>query len=283
MRLLNVGSIRCFLLKDGTFQYPKATLDSEQARTILGDLPDEVPIPYTAMLLDNGTQRVLLDTGAGPLGPFTGRLQSQIHEAGYTPDLIDMVFITHAHADHIGGLLNEDGRFAYPNARLLMARAEWEFWLSLSLSGKLGTGQLMGIPPLEDLMHQWLKRYLFPLADRVELLDGEREISRGVNAFAAPGHTPGHMGVALASGGEQALYVADAFLLPEQVKCPEWNLIFDTDRPTLVNTRRQILDRASADRCRVIAFHFPSDGFVSQQGNDFTWEPAHESQETPSD
>ena len=60
MRVLNVGSIRCFLLKDGTFQYPKATLDSEQTKAILGDLPEEVPIPYTAMLLDNGTQRRLL-------------------------------------------------------------------------------------------------------------------------------------------------------------------------------------------------------------------------------
>jgi len=275
VHVLNVGSIKCFLLKDGIFQYPKAILDSEQARAILGDLPEEIPIPYTAMLLDNGTHRILLDTGAGPLGPDTGRLLSQVCEAGYTPDLIDTVFITHAHADHIGGLLNEDGRFAYPNAKLLMARAEWEFWLSLSLSGKLGTGALMGIPPLEDLIHQWLKRYLLPLADRVELLDGEREISQGVNAFAAPGHTPGHMGVALASGGEQALYVADAFLLPEQVKHSEWSLIFDADRPALISTRRQILDRASTDHCRIIAFHFPSDGFVSQQGSGFRWEPAH--------
>jgi glyoxylase-like metal-dependent hydrolase (beta-lactamase superfamily II) len=166
-------------------------------------------LPYTALLIDGPDQTILVDTGAGPLDPHSGMLGGSLREAGFRPEQVDTVLLTHARADHIGGLLTQNGEPAFPNATVMISRLEWEFWLSVCVSGRLGAGEVIGVPMIEQLMKQWLENYLFPLSDRIKLVKGDHELDRGIKARPTPGHTPGHLSVEVSSRDKSLVYFAD--------------------------------------------------------------------------
>ena len=86
--------------------------------------------PYPSLVIDTGRERVLVDTGAGNLAPTTGQLLPDLRAAGIEPESIDIVVITHGHADHIGGIVTADGKLAFPRASYVMWSTEWDFWTS---------------------------------------------------------------------------------------------------------------------------------------------------------
>ena len=135
-----VGEFDCTIVNDGTYSYPQpgkllfddVPLDRLAAALERYDIDldawDVYVSPYPSLVIDTGEQRVLVDTGMGPLVPTTGNLRRNLMAAGFRPDEIDIVILTHAHPDHIGGNLDEEGKPAFPNARWVMGRSEWEFW-----------------------------------------------------------------------------------------------------------------------------------------------------------
>ena len=90
--------------------------------------PDKVLSPYTCLLIETGRHVVLVDTGAGESSPTTGAIRARLEVAGIRPKDVDTVILTHAHPDHIGGVIDCTGRAAYPNARYVLSEREWEFW-----------------------------------------------------------------------------------------------------------------------------------------------------------
>jgi glyoxylase-like metal-dependent hydrolase (beta-lactamase superfamily II) len=258
--LFRVGEFSCLAVADGENTYPGVAILPPEA-----DPPAEMQVPYTALLVDTGRQRVLIDLGAGPVGPATGRLPQSLADAGVALDAIDLVVLSHAHPDHIGQLL--------PRAEYVMLRAEWDFWTDDATRAKLAAGALYGLQPLEQLIAEWLSTYLAPLRDRIGLLDGDTEVAPGILVIPAPGHTPGHAAVLISSGRQQLLYVADAIVHPAQIAHPDWTTPFDLDRGLTVRTRRQLLDRAAADRCLVFPFHFPLPcaGEVTSRHGAYEW------------
>jgi glyoxylase-like metal-dependent hydrolase (beta-lactamase superfamily II) len=255
-----IGDFSCLAVADGQRTYPGAALLPPEA-----DPPAELQVPYTALLVDTGTQRVLIDLGAGPLGPDTGRLPQSLAAAGVALDEIDLVVLSHAHADHIGQVL--------PRAEYVMLQTEWNYWTDETTQAKLAAGQLYGVPEVEQVMGAWIRKYLEPVRDRVRLLDADTEVAPGILVFPAPGHTPGHAAVLISSGRRQLLYVADAIVHPAQVHHPDWTMPFDLDPALTVRTRRQLLDRAAADQCLVFPFHFPLPcvGAVSSRNGLYEW------------
>jgi glyoxylase-like metal-dependent hydrolase (beta-lactamase superfamily II) len=235
-------------------------------------VPEQVLVPYTPLLVDTGSHRVLIDTGAGPLAPSTGHLEESLSRAGFRASDIDVVILSHAHPDHIGGLAREDGTARFPNARVLMSRREYDFWHSADLRSRLGSGAVYGSPELESLMGGWIERYLPLVRDRIEWLTDEAEIVPGIAAVDAPGHTPGHLGVAISSGTESLLFPGDALIMPNQVVHPDWTSIFDLDAQTLIATRRRLLDRAATDRSIVFNYHFGEAGCFGRRGTQFECE-----------
>ena len=265
---------RVIEVSDGIFDYPReALLPPEAPEGLVAAYPPVFPVPYRPLLVDTGGMKILLDTGAGPLGPSTGQLQKHFTHTGLAPAQIDMVVLSHAHADHIGGLLDSAGQPAFPNARLVIARTEFEFWRNSGIREQLGTGSVYGSAMLESVIRDWFEKYLLPFEDQLELVDSDAEVAPGVRLVAAPGHTPGHSAVRIQStDGPDVLFTADAFALPDHIAHPEWTSSFDLDRELTVQTRHRLLELAAAEDCVVIHYHIGSPGRVVRREQGFEWQ-----------
>ncbi len=268
---IRVGHFQCFPIADGDHLYPRVALYGDDPERTTG-VPEQIVVPYTPLLVDTGSHRILIDTGAGPMAPSTGHLEENLSRVGFKGSDIDVLVLSHAHPDHIGGLVRDDGTLRFPNAKVLMSQAEYDFWHSTDLRSRLGTGSVYGSSELENLMVGWLDRYLPPVRDRLEWLAGESEIAGGIVAIDAPGHTPGHLGIAISSGSESLLYAGDLLLMSNQVVHPDWTSMFDTDIQKLISTRRRMLDRAAADRSIVFHYHFGEAGRFGRCGAQYEWE-----------
>ena len=217
-----LDEITCHVISDGGMDYaleqvyPDAPRE-EVSAGLAGRLnaQGKVPLPYRCVLVETPTQKVLVDSGLGPyatsMGAPAGRLLDNLRHAGFSAADVDVVVLTHAHPDHIGGLV-DSGRLVFPNARHVMSALEWKHWTS--------EDQLARMP--EGLAEP--ARAILPLvgeADVLDLTDGESEVVPGVRLMPAPGHTIGHCVVMLESGGQQAVFLADALLDELQLAHPQ--------------------------------------------------------------
>jgi glyoxylase-like metal-dependent hydrolase (beta-lactamase superfamily II) len=278
-----VGTFQCILIKDGVYAYPQpaqmffANAPKEFLEQVLREHSidpqrwDACVCPYPSLLIVTGRHQVLVDTGAGNLHPTTGNLIPNLRLEGIAPEDIDTVILTHCHRDHIGGTTDGEGKPAFPNARYVMWRDEWEFWTAAEPDW--GPQQIA-----EDIKRRWLaftRDKLPPIRDQLDLVDREGEIVPGISAVPAPGHTPGHMAVAVASGDAQLLCISDAAIHPISVEHPDWHPVFDLAPDRAVASKRRLLQRAAADRALVHGAHFPFPGlgYVIQKGNAWQWLP----------
>ena len=280
MHTFHVGEVTCMALCDGTLAYPIAMVTgglSEEEQAHLTSQYDaaegHVKIPYTALLVETARERILLDTGAGPLGPDTGRLPSLLESRGIAAESIAAVVLTHGHPDHVGGVTDASGRPRFPNARHIMGAAEWRFWTDEATLEKCARNELYGLGLFDQIIGEGARKYLPPLASRLEPVESEVEISPGVRVAPSPGHTPGHLAVIIASGREQCLFVGDAFVMPLQAERPEWNLPFDLWPDQATATRRALFDRAASEEMLVFAYHcpFPPLGRIERRGTAWHW------------
>jgi glyoxylase-like metal-dependent hydrolase (beta-lactamase superfamily II) len=280
-----VGALECVVVSDGSYVYhepapvlfanvPKAKLGPALRRHGLRlETWHEMVSPYTGLLVKAGGRRVLVDTGANGLASTTGKLVDSLRTEGIGPPDIDVVILSHAHADHVGGFTDVDGKPAFPNASYVMLRDEWEFWTETPNLDHLQLSQF-----IKDLILRFAREKLPPVREQLWLVDRETEVVPGVHVIPAPGHTPGHLAVALTSGNEQLLYLGDAVLHPVHLAHPHWYAAVDIVADQVESTRRRLLERAVADGALVHAFHFPFPclGHVTRHGDAWQWEPRAE-------
>jgi glyoxylase-like metal-dependent hydrolase (beta-lactamase superfamily II) len=269
-----LGSFTCWSVSDGGHTYTVESLfanvpaeEAERALRRLGQPADSITTPYTHLLVDTGDHRVLADMGAGAFFDTTGRLPANLRSAGIDPGQVNVVVVTHAHPDHIGGVLDREGKLAYPNAHYFIGRDEYAFWTSDLALEKWPPDWVMGI-----------RENLKVMEDRLSLVEREGEIVPGVSVIPAPGHTPGHMVVSFQSGGEELLYVGDAALHTLQLEHAGWlpQPIFWLDPGQAAASQRRVFDRAAACGALVIGQHFipfPSLGRVVRLGEGWQWQP----------
>ncbi len=259
-----IGDYACWTLADGELTYSGSTILPPEALP-----PERMSVPYVAMLVDTGSTRVLMDAGAGTLGPNTGRLQESLASTGFSPEDVHTVVLSHAHPDHIAGVQQ------FPNAAVVMMRSEFEFWTAAETQAKLEAGEMYRLGAAEQLlMAASVRNHLLPARDRLRLLDRPTEVAAGLLVFPAPGHTPGHAAVLVSSGRQQLLFVGDAIVHPAQFDHPEWVCAFDLCHEETVRTRRQLLERAAADQCLLAGYHLPQVGGVTARRAAFYWEAA---------
>jgi glyoxylase-like metal-dependent hydrolase (beta-lactamase superfamily II) len=275
----NVGSIRCTVLSDGYVAYPVSWFfpnadpgELQHALEARHQASERVLSPYTCLLIETGRHTILVDTGAGEYSTTAGAIQARLEVAGIRPRDVDTVILTHAHPDHIGGAIDMIGRPAFPHARYILSEIEWEFWTAV----RADLTRLRVPEDAKSGIHAMARRCLGPLRHQIEPVDRETEVVAGITVIPAPGHTPGHLAVLIASEGESLLNLGDAAVHPLHLEQPDWQNGFDLAPDTAVATRRQLLERAVAENMHLMAFHFPfpSVGCVAAvEGNAWKWTP----------
>lgn len=270
------------VVNDGTFAYPHpaeiffANAPKERLEQVLRehnlDLRqwEHYVSPYPSLVIYTGQHRVLVDTGADGMAPTTGNLIENLRAGGIRPEDIDVVIVTHGHPDHIGGNIDSEGKPAFKNARYVMWKDEWDFWMS-----KPDLSQMQVDEQIKQLLVTFARNNLPPIEGQVDLVEQESEIVPGINAVSAPGHTPGHMAVAISSEGENLLCFSDAAIHPIHLEQPDWYSVFDLAPEQALASKRRLMERAVIEEALVFAFHFsfPGLGHIVQRGEEWQWRP----------
>jgi glyoxylase-like metal-dependent hydrolase (beta-lactamase superfamily II) len=236
---------------------------------------DKVIHTYTPTVINTGSKLVAIDTGLG-LGTYAqskgalGQYQTNLKAAGIDANTIDVVIISHFHGDHINGLIGPDNKPIFPNAEIMVPESEWAFWMDESNVSKLpepAKGQIKNPA-----------RVFGALGNKVTKYQDKQVLVPGITAVSSPGHTPGHFSHLVSSGNGTLLVQADitAGAASLFVRNPDWQFVFDTDRPQAVATRKKLYDMAATDRIMVQGYHlaFPAVGYIEKTGNGYRHVPA---------
>jgi len=221
-------------------------------------------------LIDTGEQVILVDAGAGPdFQDSAGRIEASLEAAGYSPEDVGLIVVTHGHPDHVWGILDDAGKAPrFPHAEYAINAAEWRFWTEEKLADRL--------PEAQKPMARGARKNLTAVSARTTRANPDAEVAPGVRLFPAAGHTPGHSGVMVESGAQRLLIVGDALTHPYiSFEKPDWHFGFDMDGEQAVATRKQILEMAASEDMRIALYHapFPGVGRVARLGTAFRFIP----------
>ena len=271
-----LGDAEVTVVSDGQLPLgpPKGTfigVPDEDVRKMLSDnflSPDNVVLEQNSPIVNTGDKLILFDTGMGTaknFGPTTGRQQKSMAEAGIKPEDIDAVVFSHAHIDHIGGVVDANNKVLFPNAQYYIAQNDFDFWTD---EGKMGSG-------LKDFVVH-ARKNLLPIRDRLVFFKDGQEILPGVQAMAAPGHTVGHHIFMVTSNGKSFAFLGDlthhAVLLLEK---PRMQFSYDTDPQQAAETRVRLLTTLAANKTPVMSYHYawPGYGHIAKTGDGFRYYP----------
>jgi glyoxylase-like metal-dependent hydrolase (beta-lactamase superfamily II) len=259
-----IGQLEAVALKDGGMALPANdakqspwtnTAEVSALLTAAGQADGQIHLSIQPLLVRDGDRVVLIDTGAGGQMGTEGKLQASLAAAGVQPSQVTDILISHAHGDHLGGLVGADGRLAFPNAVIRMSAPEWEF-------AKAGAAEA-GAEAL-----------VAAITPKVETFAPGAQVTPSITAVPLAGHTPGHTGYRIVSGEDRLLYFGDAMHSPLiSVQRPEWVNGWDSDAAAAVATRQRLLNRAASQDLRLYGVHFPFPGLgrVQRKDDGFVW------------
>jgi glyoxylase-like metal-dependent hydrolase (beta-lactamase superfamily II) len=265
---LKVGDLEVTALYDGTGVFDphwlngtKATMDGVVKG--LHEDPHMLDVVDTGFLVNTGKQLILVDAGAGIWwgGGALGRLAGSLRSAGYSPEEVDLVLLTHLHSDHVGGLTTQDGKRVFPNADVYVAKAESDFWLSPDIAAKAPKDAQPFFQSAQAIAAPYIK------AGKWHTFSGSEPIVDGLQLVPLPGHTP----------GQKILFWGDIVHAQRvQMQHPEVTAIFDIDQTAAAATRRQLLPKLASEDVLIAVPHssfFPPLGHLRKEGSGYSWAP----------
>lgn len=258
----SVGSFSVTVISDGTLSLPLSFVlpetDRKDVEGLLGtgpQLEDALRSQVNVALVKAGNATLLVDAGAGPdFMPGLGKHADALEAAGVAADSVTHVLFTHAHADHLWGVIDPlDGGSQFPNARHMMTAAERDFWSSPNSATR--------VPDAMRGMAMGTARRLNVIAERLETVVAGSEILPGISLIDTAGHTPGHVSVLLQSNGQAVLIGADVLTnLRVSFEKPDWRWGADMDGARAIASRRRILDMLATEKTPLLGYHLPWPG-----------------------
>ena len=222
-----------------------------------------------AFMVNTGEKLVLIDCGgAKMLGPNAGRLAQGLAQLGLNPSMIDEVYITHAHGDHLHGAVTPEGEKLFPNAVLRISKPEIEYWGSATVEA--------AAPADQKGRFVAAKRAIAAYGDRLQPFEIGTELTPGIRSVNATGHTPGHSCFMVSSGSARLLLLGDTLhVAPVQFPRPEITVGFDYSRDDARAKRLALFQMAARENILVGAVHlpFPGIGRLREKDGAFTYEP----------
>jgi glyoxylase-like metal-dependent hydrolase (beta-lactamase superfamily II) len=262
---IDAGGVRCHVVIDGwravsprfVFRTYDESTHGPSVRPWL-DQDGKLPGRFACLLIDAGDGLVLVDSGVGVFAGDldAGHLLEELAAMDVRPWDVRTVIITHAHADHVGGLVGPRGEPVFADARHVMHTREAAFWSSdeaFTLPEDAAAPARAALGALVD-------------ADLLQTVDGDADAAPGVRVIDAPGHTPGHLAVLV---NDALLWAGDSVISPLNAPHPEWTSAADMDAETNEATRRTLLARAADERLLLAGSHLPVTGTIAHDGAAF--------------
>jgi len=276
---INVGEFTVTALLDGTVPVDaNKLLTSTEIGKIdrlleQSYLTNPVETSINAYLVKIKDRLILIDTGAGELfkSPNSGNLILSLKGAGYKPEDITDILLTHIHADHSGGL-SVAGKIQFPNAVVHLDKKEIEFW----------TQHEKPVPdePIGYTANRPAYFVLKPYLDRgrVKTFDGATELFPGIKSATYYGHTSGHCAYVLQSNHEKLVFFGDLVHIGAvQFRAPMLANRYDFDKLKAAEQRKKIYTEAAGEHYLIAADHIPFPGFGRLQNGDdgYNWVPVN--------
>ncbi len=237
-----LGLLDCLVVSDGSLVVPPPPSEiSVTAGEVMNVL---------SLVIDNGQQLILVNTGCGSNSPGTetGQLLKNLQAAGISRDDIDVVIFTHGHIDHAAGAFEQNGKPVFPKARYITAKKEWQCWVDKKERPEL------------QMLFDSARQYLLAVPDQFHLAEEGEEIIPGIFLTTAPGHTPGSAILHLASEGKKLVCVGDLIHSATELSRPDYYSFLDVDPALAIVNRSKILSALAKSGDKVFVCHFPLPG-----------------------
>jgi glyoxylase-like metal-dependent hydrolase (beta-lactamase superfamily II) len=274
---MKVGDFEVTALFDGAAKFDLDWLTAKKQTLVriaraLHEDPHLLDAGDTGFVVNTGKELILVDAGAGTWfgGGSLGRLVDSLRSAGYAPEQVDRILVTHLHSDHIGGATTQDGRRVFPNADIFVSKAESDFWLSPEIAAQAPKDVQPFFQAAQAIAAPYIK------AGKWHTFSNSEAIGDGIQLVSLHGHTPGHTGYEFSSRGQKILFWGDT--LHEQLvqlSHPDVTVVFDIDHAAATATRDQLLPMLARESVMIAGPHmpFPGMGRLRKEANGYVWAP----------
>jgi glyoxylase-like metal-dependent hydrolase (beta-lactamase superfamily II) len=281
---LKLGELELFVLTDGYIHEenlnsfaPRGTVSELKAILKNNFRPDHyIDMAMNILLVKTKNRLILFDTGMGIFADQrTGFLLKSLQKAGFSAKDITDVFISHAHPDHIGGVVDKQNQLIFPNADIFISKIEHDFWMNATVKD-FSNSALKTQPDFLNQIIPSIQNILKAIQSKLKFYDLNNPLYDYFSFHLAPGHTPGLTVTTISSGNEKLIYIADlihsdVILFPH----PEWGYFGDTNLDIATASRKELLKQLADSKIRAFAYHlpWPGLGFTKTKAGAFEWFP----------
>lgn len=279
---ITLGELELFILTDGYIHEKNLSSfaprgNVTELKKILKDnfrSEDYIDMAINILLVKTKEKLILMDTGMGMFADErTGFLLKSLQKAGFSASDITDIFLSHAHPDHMGGVVDKQNKLVFPNAAIFISKIEYDFWMNASIND-FNNSALKAHPEMLTQIIPALQNILKAIQPTLKFYDLNRTLYNHFNFQLAPGHTPGLTVTTISSGNEKLIYIADLIhsdiiLFPH----PDWGFSGDTDLDIAANSRKKFLKQLADTKIRAFASHlpWPGLGFTKIKAPGFEW------------